>query len=148
MLSAMRRPYTAGFYTALVERIVALMPRASIGSDVIVGFPGETAAQFDESVAVLRHLPLSHLHVFPYSDRPGTEAAALQPKVEGTVIRERARYVREIGADMTRRFRADQRGAVRRALVVDDGWSAVTDNYVKVRLEQQAERNTWVTLTL
>jgi threonylcarbamoyladenosine tRNA methylthiotransferase MtaB len=148
MLSAMRRPYTAGFYTALVERIVALMPHASIGSDVIVGFPGETDAQFDESVAVLRHLPLSHLHVFPYSDRPGTEAAALQPKVEGTVIRQRARYVREIGADMTRRFRADQRGAVRRALVVDDGWSAVTDNYVKVRLEQQAERNTWVTLTL
>lgn len=148
MLSAMRRPYTAGFYTALVERIVGLMPHASIGSDVIVGFPGETAAQFDESVAVLRHLPLSHLHVFPYSDRPGTEAAALQPKVEGTVIRERARRVREIGADMTRRFRAAQRGTVRRALVVDDGWSAVTDNYVKVRLEQQAERNTWVTLTL
>jgi threonylcarbamoyladenosine tRNA methylthiotransferase MtaB len=148
MLSAMRRPYTAGFYTALVERIVDLMPYASIGSDVIVGFPGETDAQFDESVAVLRHLPLSHLHVFPYSDRPGTEAAALQPKVEGTVIRERARRVREIGADMTRRFRAAQRGTVRRALVVDDGWSAVTDNYVKVRLEQQAERNTWVTLTL
>lgn len=148
MLSAMRRPYTSGFYTALVERIVDLMPHASIGSDVIVGFPRETDAQFEESVAVLRRLPLSHLHVFPYSDRPGTEAAALQPKVAGTTIRERARRVREIGADMTRRFRAAQRGTVRRALVVDDGWSAVTDNYVKVRLEQQAERNTWVTLTL
>ena len=148
MLSAMRRPYTADFYAALVKRIVDLMPHASIGSDVIVGFPGETDAQFDESVTVLRRLPLSHLHVFPYSDRPGTEAAALQPKVEGTVIRERARRVREIGADMTRRFRAAQRGTVRRALVVDDGWSAVTDNYVKMRLEQQAERNTWVTLTL
>jgi threonylcarbamoyladenosine tRNA methylthiotransferase MtaB len=93
-------------------------------------------------------LPLSHLHVFPYSDRPGTEAAALHPKVEGAAIRERARRVREIGAEMTRRFRAAQTGTVRRALVVDDGWSAVTDNYVKVRLEQQAERNTWVTLTL
>ena len=148
MLSAMRRPYTAAFYTALVQRIVGLIPHASIGSDIIVGFPGETDAQFDESIAVLRDLPLSHLHVFPYSDRPGTEAAALHPKVEGTVIRERARRVREIGADMTRRFRAAQRGTVRRALVVDDGWSAVTDNYVKVRLEQQAERNTWVTLAL
>ena len=148
MLSAMRRPYTAAFYTALVQRIVGLIPHASIGSDIIVGFPGETDAQFDESIAILRGLPLSHLHVFPYSDRPGTEAAALHPKVEGTVIRERARRVREIGADMTRRFRAAQRGTVRRALVVDDGWSAVTDNYVKVRLEQQAERNTWVTLAL
>ena len=148
MLDAMRRPYTAAFYTALVQRIVRLMPHASIGSDVIVGFPGETDAQFDESVAVLRELPLSHLHVFPYSDRPGTEAAARHPKVEGTVIRARAGRVREIGAEMTRRFRTAQSGTVRRALVVDDGWSAVTDNYVKVRLEQQAERNTWVNIPL
>jgi threonylcarbamoyladenosine tRNA methylthiotransferase MtaB len=148
MLSAMRRPYTGAFYRALVERIVRLMPYASIGSDVIVGFPGETAAQFDQSIAVLRELPISHLHVFPYSDRPGTEAAALGPKVEGTVIRERARCVREIGAEMARRFRAAQNGTVRRGLVVDDGWSAVTDNYVKVRLEEQAERNTWVSIAL
>ena len=148
MLRAMRRPYTAAFYTALVERIVRLMPYASIGSDVIVGFPGDTDAHFVESVAVLRYLPLSHLHVFPYSDRPGTEAAARQPKVEGTVIRERARRVREIGVDMTRRFRTALSGTVRRALVVDDGWSAVTDNYVKVRLEQHAERNTWVDIPL
>ena len=148
MLSAMRRPYTAAFYAALVRRIIRLIPHASIGSDVIVGFPGETDTQFEESVALLRDLPLSHLHVFPYSDRPGTEAAAIHPKVEGTLIRERARRVREIGAQMTARFRAAQSGSRRRALVVDDGWSAVTDNYVKVRLEQQAERNTWVNVTL
>lgn len=148
MLSAMRRPYTAAFYAALVRRIIRLMPHASIGSDVIVGFPGETDTEFDESVAMLRALPLSHLHVFPYSDRPGTEAAAMRPKVEGALIRERARRVREIGAELTARFRAAQSGTRRRALVVDDGWSAVTDNYVKVRLGEQAERNTWVTLTL
>jgi threonylcarbamoyladenosine tRNA methylthiotransferase MtaB len=148
MLRAMRRPYTATHYTALVDRIARLMPHASIGSDLIVGFPGETDAQFEESVAVLRDLPLSHLHVFPYSDRPGTDASALHSKVDGPVIRERARRVREIGAEMARRFRSAQRGTTRRALVVDDGWSAVTDNYVKVRLEQQAERNTWMTVTL
>jgi threonylcarbamoyladenosine tRNA methylthiotransferase MtaB len=148
MLRVMRRPYTAAFYAALVQRIIRLMPHASIGSDMIVGFPGETDAHFEESVAVLRELPLSHLHVFPYSDRPGTEAAAMHPKVEGALIRERARRVREIGAEMTARFRCAQRGTLRRALVVDDGWSAVTDNYVKVRLLQQAERNTWVNVTL
>jgi threonylcarbamoyladenosine tRNA methylthiotransferase MtaB len=148
MLRAMRRPYTAAFYAALVQRIVSLMPHASIGSDVIVGFPGETDAQFEDSLAVLRDLPLSHLHVFPYSDRPGTEASAIHPKVAGTLIRERGRRVREIGADMAVRFRAAQRGTLRRALVVDDGWSAVTDNYVKVRLPQPAERNTWVNVTL
>ena len=148
MLRAMRRPYTASYYAELVHRIARLMPHASIGSDVIVGFPGETERQFDESLAVLRDLPLSHLHVFPYSDRPGTEATARHPKVGGLVIRDRARRVRETGAAMTRRFRSSQAGAVRRALVVDDGWSAVTDNYVKVRLDQQAERNTWVNVPL
>ena len=148
MLRAMRRPYTAASYTALVQRIVSLMPHASIGSDVIVGFPGETDAQFEESIAMLRDLPLSHLHVFPYSDRPGTEASAIHPKVAGTLIRERGKRVREIGADMAVRFRTAQRGTLRRALVVDDGWSAVTDNYVKVRLQQHAERNTWVNVTL
>jgi threonylcarbamoyladenosine tRNA methylthiotransferase MtaB len=148
MLRAMRRPYSAAYYVTLVNRITAQMPHASIGSDVIVGFPGESDSQFEESLAVVRDLPLSHLHVFPYSDRPGTEASALQPKVEGAVIRERARRVREVGAELTRRFRAAQRGSHRRALVVDDGWSAVTDNYIKVRLEAQAERNTWTTVTL
>jgi threonylcarbamoyladenosine tRNA methylthiotransferase MtaB len=148
MLHAMRRPYTASYYSELVHRIVRLLPHASIGSDVIVGFPGETEAMFEESLAVLRDLPLSHLHVFPYSDRPGTEASTRHPKVDGLAIRERARGVRELGAEMTRRFRSLQAGSVRRALVVDDGWSAVTDNYVKVRLDQQAERNTWVRVPL
>lgn len=148
MLRAMRRPYTAAFYAALVRRIIRLIPHASIGSDVIVGFPGETDAQFEESAALLRDLPLSHLHVFPYSDRPGTEAAAIHSKVGGAVIRERARRVRQIGAEMTARFRATQSGTLRRALVVDDGWSAVTDNYIKVRLQQQMERNTWVRIPL
>jgi threonylcarbamoyladenosine tRNA methylthiotransferase MtaB len=148
MLQAMRRPYTVAYYRALAGHIAALMPHASIGSDVIVGFPGETDTHFAQSVAVLRDLPLSHLHVFPYSDRPGTAASAMRPKVDGVLIRERARQVRELGVEMTRRFRAAQAGTVRRALVVDDGWSAVTDNYLKVRLERQTPRNTWVDVTL
>ena len=148
ILVAMRRPYTATYYTTLVNEIADRMPHASIGSDLIVGFPGETDAQFDESLALLRNLPLSHLHVFPYSDRPGTHASAFQPKVEGLVIRDRARSVREVGAEMARRFRAAQRGTTRRALVVDDGWSAVTDNYIKVRLDEQAVRNTWQEVTV
>jgi threonylcarbamoyladenosine tRNA methylthiotransferase MtaB len=148
MLRAMRRPYSSAYYSALIGRIAHLMPHASIGSDVIVGFPGETDALFEEGLSLLRTLPLSHLHVFPYSDRPGTEATELRSKVDGAVIRERARRVREVGADMARRFRSAQAGTTRRALVVDDGWSVVTDNYVKVRLQEQAERNTWVSVTL
>ena len=86
---------------------------------------------------MLRDLPLSHLHVFPYSDRPGTDASALSAKVDGPVIRERARRVREIGAADDPSVPISRRaGTTRRALVVDDGWSAVTDNYVKVRLDR------------
>ena len=144
LLRAMRRPYCVADYAALVEDLHRRIPHASIGSDIIVGFPGETPAHFRELRDALERLPLTHLHVFPYSDRPGTEASARFPKVAGDVIRERGRQVRAIGETMTRRFRETQAGTVRRGLVVDDGWSAVTDNYVKVRLESRLPRNTWV----
>jgi threonylcarbamoyladenosine tRNA methylthiotransferase MtaB len=148
MLAAMRRPYRAADYQRLVGDIKARLPEASIGSDVIVGFPGETDAQFDEMCRLLEQLPLSHLHVFPYSDRPGTEASALPRKVDGAVIRERGRAVRAIGEQMSRRFRASLAGTTRRALTVDDGRSAVTDNYVKVRLDEPHVRNQWIDVTL
>ena len=144
VLRRMRRPYTAAQYRRLVERIHRAMPQASIGSDVIVGFPGETSAEFDQTVSLLGALPLTHLHVFPYSDRPGTEASSLRDKVDGVTIRERGQRVRSIGTEMSSRFRRSQIGTVRRALTVDDGWSAVTDNYLKVRLEAQYPRNQWI----
>jgi len=148
MLAAMRRPYRAADYQQLVDGIRERLPAASLGSDVIVGFPGETDAQFDEMCRLLEELPLSHLHVFPYSDRPGTEASALAHKVDGAVIRERGRAVRAIGEQMSRRFRASLAGTTRRALTVADGCSAVTDNYVKVRLDEPHPRNRWIEVTL
>ena len=144
VLRRMRRPYTAALYRQLVERIHRALPQASIGSDVIVGFPGETSAEFERTVSLLGDLPLTHLHVFPYSDRPGTSASSLQDKVDGATIRERGHRVRAIGSEMSSRFRRSQIGTVRRALTVDDGWSAVTDNYLKVRLEAQYPRNQWI----
>ena len=144
LLRAMRRPYTVAQYRDLVERIRCLMPHAAIGSDIIAGFPGETDADFRDLCRALDSLPLTYLHVFPYSDRPGTEAAAMQPKVEGAAIRERGRQLRDIGAHLSREFRKSQAGSVRRALTVDDGWSAVTDNYFKVRLNERRPRNHWV----
>jgi len=144
MLRLMRRPYTGLAYRRLIDRIHDDMPHASIGSDIIVGFPGETAAHFEQTESVLRDLPLTHLHVFPYSDRPGTEASSMLDKVDGVTIRERGRRVRAIGQEMATRFRRSQAGSVRRALTVDDGRSAVTDNYLKVRLEPPQPRNHWV----
>jgi threonylcarbamoyladenosine tRNA methylthiotransferase MtaB len=144
ILRAMRRPYTALSYRRLIEGIHDAMPHASVGSDIIVGFPGETPEHFAQTESVLRDVPLTHLHVFPYSDRPGTDASSMPGKVDGVTIRDRGRRVREIGQAMSVRFRRSQAGSVRRALTVDDGRSAVTDNYLKVRLEEQQPRNQWV----
>jgi threonylcarbamoyladenosine tRNA methylthiotransferase MtaB len=143
-LHRMQRPYTAAMYRRLVERIRTSLPHASIGSDVIVGFPGETAVEFDATESLLRDLPLTHLHVFPYSDRPGTEASAMDGKIDGATIRNRGQRARAIGHEMSVRFRASQIGTVRRALTVDDGLSAVTDNFLKVRLAEQVPRNQWI----
>ncbi len=144
VLRRMRRPYTAAAYQQLVERIRAVMPHASIGSDVIVGFPGETANEFEQTESLLVALPLTHLHVFPYSDRPGTDASAMSDKIDGATIRERGQRLRAIGHQMSTRFRQSQIGKVRRALTVDDGLSAVTDNFLKIRLAEIVPRNQWI----
>lgn len=144
ILAAMRRPYTTGFYRALIERIRNRIPHAAIGSDVIVGFPGERASDTASLVSLLSSLPLTHLHVFPYSDRPGTEAAALPGKVSGPDVRARAAAVRAVGAELTAAFQRSQIGLVRRGLTVDDGSHVVTDNYVKVPIPPGMGRNEWV----
>jgi threonylcarbamoyladenosine tRNA methylthiotransferase MtaB len=144
MLRAMRRPYTVSYYRSLIDRIKTVLPHASVGSDIIVGFPGETAAHFAEMRVVLEQLPLTHLHVFPYSDRPGTDASRVFPKVDGREVRERGRETRAIGERMARRFRESQVGKTLRGLSVDDGRSIVTNNYLKLRLDQRQPRNEWV----
>ena len=81
---------TIEFYSDLVERIRTLIPHASIGSDIIVGFPGETDSDFECLADYLERSPLTHLHVFPYSDRPGTPAARCPTRCTVSIVRERA----------------------------------------------------------
>ncbi|HEX9406336.1 MAG TPA: MiaB/RimO family radical SAM methylthiotransferase [Thermoanaerobaculia bacterium] len=144
LLSAMRRPYTIDFYSSLVDGIRARIPHASIGSDVIVGFPGETDEDFERLAAYLERSPLTHIHVFPYSDRPGTPASTMPCKVAGTVVRERGRRVREIGQRLTTRFRDSQVGTTHRALTLEDGSLVVTGNYLKLRIPPGEPRNQWI----
>ena len=148
ILRAMKRPYTTASYARTVRQVRELMPAASIGTDLIVGFPGESDEDFARMIDYVGGLPVSHLHVFPYSDRPDTEAFRMPEKVPGAVVRERARALRAIGEQKTRAFRAAQVGTERRALTVDDGLSAVTDNYLKVTLPVQQPRNQWVQVPL
>ena len=148
MLEAMRRPYTLDDYRDLVDGIHARLPHASIGSDMIVGFPGETDEDFAANLAYLPASPLTHLHVFPYSDRPGTEATRLRDKVHGSVIRDRGAELRRIGGDLASRFRASQAGTTRPGLTLEDGTLVVTDNYLKVRIPPGTPRNTRVTVVV
>jgi threonylcarbamoyladenosine tRNA methylthiotransferase MtaB len=148
MLRAMCRPYTLDDYVTLVDDIRRQIPHASIGTDLIVGFPGETDADFAELADYLARSPITHVHVFPYSDRPGTAASAMHGKVPGAVIRERGRRLRDIGQQLTASFRESQVGTTHRALTLEDGSVAVTGNYLKLRIPPGRIRNEWVDVTV
>jgi len=144
VLAAMRRPYTIEPYAALVDDIRARIPGAAIGSDVIVGFPGESDEEFERLATYLERSPLTHVHVFPYSDRPGTSASSMAGAVPGTIVRQRARRIREISARLTAGFRDREVGAVHRALTLEDGSLVVTGNYLKLRIPAGRSPNEWV----
>ncbi|MEA3544135.1 MAG: tRNA (N(6)-L-threonylcarbamoyladenosine(37)-C(2))-methylthiotransferase MtaB, partial [Thermodesulfobacteriota bacterium] len=97
ILQRMNRHYSTDFFRDLVDKIHQLNPDAAIGLDVITGFPGETEQQFELTCRLLESLPFSHLHVFPFSQRTGTPAATMPGQVSGTIIKERAALLRQIG---------------------------------------------------
>jgi threonylcarbamoyladenosine tRNA methylthiotransferase MtaB len=148
ILERMRRPYSRAQYAGLVDTIRRRLPHASIGSDVLIGFPGETDRDFEVLEEYLSESPLTHLHVFPYSERPGTDAATYPGKVPGVTIKQRAERVRTISRCLQDRFRAGQRGTRRPALTIGDGRAAVTDNYIRVSIDEGHPRNEWIFVTL
>ncbi len=97
ILERMNRHYSTRYFQDLLNRIRQRQPLAAIGLDIITGFPGETEQQFAETCEYLDTLPFSHLHVFPFSRRPGTPAADMKGQLPGNVIKERAARLREIG---------------------------------------------------
>ncbi len=141
MLTAMRRPYTFGYYQRLSARVREALPHAAIGSDFIVGFPGETGADIDEACERLIGLPLTSLHVFPYSDRPGTAATSMTPKVAPADATARARRIRAVGLALADTFARSQIGTSRPGLTIDDGTTVLTDNFLKVRVPAGQGRN-------
>lgn len=143
VLRRMRRPYTLTDYRRTIDNIRDQLPHASIGSDLIVGFPGETDEDAELTLQYLSASPLTYLHVFPYSDRPGTDAARLGAgaRVPGMIVRQRARALRDVGAELTRRCHLSQIGSVRPALTIEDGSVALTDNYLRVSIAAGLRRN-------
>ena len=138
VLRLMRRPYNTRMYRALVESLAGAIPDLGLGTDLIVGHPGERDEDFAATLDLARGLPYSYLHVFAYSDRKGTEAGRLPERVPSRAIRERSRRLRELGREKNLAFRRGMIGRRREVLVLaerdrDTGLhSGLTSNYVEV----------------
>ena len=104
VLRRMGRNYDRNFFHHLVQRIHERLPDAAVGLDVITGFPGETECEFGNSLALIADLSVSHLHVFPFSKRPGTPAAAMSDQVPGNISKTRAERLRKLGEEKQRVF--------------------------------------------
>ncbi len=97
ILQKMSRPYTAKDFRQLVAKIHDRLPEAAIGVDTLIGFPGETDAAFESTYALIKELPVSYLHVFPFSARPGTPAAEYHDKISAGVVKQRCERMRMLG---------------------------------------------------
>jgi len=159
VLRRMHRKYRPWHYREKIAKIRAAMPTAAIGADVMVGFPGETDAEFEETRRAVEDLPLTYLHVFTYSARPGTPAAHMQMRVPVSEARERNRVLRELAAKKKRGFMRSFVGTTMQAITLRAGGTdtpvrdecgrgeiteALTDNYLKLQLEGRHEPNRWV----
>jgi len=138
ILRWMNRHYTTAFFSELSSDIRTRQPDAAIGLDVITGFPGETEQQFQNTLRLLEDLPFTHLHVFPFSKRPGTPAAEMSGQLPGDVIKQRAAQLRELGERKQAEF---SRWFVGRELEVviegggENGRSkGLSENYLEVLL--------------
>ena len=153
LLELMRRKYLREVYTHKVKQIKKLRPDACIGVDVIVGFPGETDADFQETVAYLIDLDISYLHVFTYSERANTTAIKIGEPVPMEIRRQRSKQLHLLSDRKKRQFYEQQLGTIRTVLVEqeeDEGFMyGFTENYIKVKIPYESSlTNTFQSIKL
>ena len=150
VLRRMHRKYRPWHYREKIEKIRTAMPDGAIGADVMVGFPGETDSEFEETRRMIEELPFTYLHVFTYSARPGTPAAAMAKQVAVKVARDRNRVLRELAAVKKQRFMESFVGRRVQAITLshdnsqEDFTEALTDHYLSLQLPDRMEPNRWV----
>lgn len=152
VLRRMHRKYRPWHYREKIEKIRAAMPTAAIGADVMVGFPGETEGEFDETRRLVEDLPFTYLHVFTYSPRPGTPAATLGKQVPVHEARERNRILNEIVAKKKVAFMSSFVGQAIETITLKTAGHApegeytegLTDNYLPVRVRGNHAPNRWI----
>ena len=156
ILAAMHRWYRSEHYARRVELIRERLPQAALGADVIAGFPGETEDDHIATLAFIERLPFTYLHVFSFSERPGTRASHLSNPVAPNVIKRRARELRALGEAKTGEFRREQSGRRFRALTLHANESdarsgctpALTSNYLRASVAGVHAANQWMDITL
>lgn len=138
ILRSMNRDYTALYYRKLVETIAQKVPGAAIGADVMVGFPGEDERAFLNTRKIIEELPLTHLHVFSFSPRPGTAAAMMKEQVPNTIKKQRNSVLRDLGLRKNLEFRKRFKDRILNVVLeessrsVEGEGSGLTDNYIRV----------------
>jgi threonylcarbamoyladenosine tRNA methylthiotransferase MtaB len=143
VLREMRRPYSPSYYAEVTSGIRHHLPDAAIGADVMVGFPGETDEEFSETYRLIENSPLTYLHVFPYSARPGTTAAQLPDPVPPHVAQFRARTLRQLIAGKNAAFREGMVGREARVLILQPG-EGLTGNFIRVHVPNGLRPNQWI----
>jgi threonylcarbamoyladenosine tRNA methylthiotransferase MtaB len=148
ILRRMHRKYRPRHYADRILKARAWMPHAAIGADVMVGFPGETDADFEESRRFIEALPFTYLHVFTYSERPGTPAADDPAQVPMKLRKQRNRVLRELAAAKNLAFRESTVGRTVSAVTLHESNTALSENYLKVELAHAREPNMLVDLRI
>jgi threonylcarbamoyladenosine tRNA methylthiotransferase MtaB len=140
ILLAMRRNYTREAYLDFLRLAAERVPLIGLGADIMVGFPGETDADFEDSCAVLRDSALFYAHIFKYSERKGAASARLPDKVDPRIMNRRSAALHALSAEKTRRFAESQLGKTFDVLFeeCEDGhWTGYTGNYLRVALRSE-----------
>lgn len=135
VLRRMKRCYSINDYRQSVALIRALVPEAAITTDIIVGFPGETSAEFEQSYKLCQELEFARIHVFPYSPRQGTPASQMLNQVGDKIKKERSQRILALAKESAQNFSRQFLGKTMPVLwekQTDDTWSGHTDNYLKV----------------
>ena len=133
VLRRMHRKYRPHHYESRVRLARELMPDAAIGADVMVGFPGESQEEFDQTLRLIESLPFTYLHIFPYSQRPGTPAAEASDQVPWQVRKARGRILKAAAQHKNAEFRRRMIGRTLSAVTLGNG-DAITSNYLSVEL--------------
>lgn len=147
VLREMHRPYNAEHFEAIVANLYERVPELSLSTDIICGFPGETEREFEDTLRVARTCRFSKIHVFPYSKREGTPAAARIDQVPPGVKADRAQRLRDLG-DLLRDNEREARKGTRELAVVEEEGVALTESYFEVPAPKNAKAGEMIEVTL